>query len=103
MLACRHLQKQHPAAAHDCDERSSRSKLNKKKEEEAILQRNGIKAGFARVAPMSAQQRKQHDRRYMLMCVADLRPCSTNFGDGFQLFIGGFSPKYTAQQMHHKT
>ena len=47
--------------------------------------------------------RAQHNRRFMLWCIHDMRPFSVNMGLGFDLFVGGLSPLYAAQKMHHET
>jgi hypothetical protein len=102
-----HLSKQHPAEGHDASMRSTRTKTSKEKAAAEAAARNGngsgIRAAFAKAQAMSAEQRAKHDRRYMLMCVSDLRPFSMNDGEGFELFVGGFSPSYAVQHTHHQT
>jgi len=52
---------------------------------------------------MSESTRREHNRRYMLMCVQDLRPCSMNHGDGFNVFVHGLSAAYAAETMCNST
>jgi hypothetical protein len=87
--------------------RSTHTKAAKQKAaaDAAARSANGskLKAAITKPTTMSAEQRKKHDRRYMLMCVADLRPFTMNVGEGFELFVGGFSAPYAVQHTHHTT
>jgi len=58
---------------------------------------------FNKGKAMSESTRREHNRRYMLMCVQDLRPCSMNHGDGFNVFVHGLSAAYAAETMCNST
>lgn len=107
-MCFRHLKNGgHPAEHKDVDTRSSRTTTAKQRKASAIAERvvsdRNIQAQLARPALLSQQKRKKHDRRYMLMCVSDLRPFSMNAGEGFELFVGGLSAGYAAQRTHQGT
>jgi hypothetical protein len=102
-----HLKKQHPAEHQDAELRSTRTKASKAAAAAAAAassaKGNTIKQALTQPQEMSRERRQKHDRRYMLMCVADLRPFSMNAGEGFELFVGGFSSAYAVQHTHQQT
>jgi hypothetical protein len=96
----RHLEKVHPAAYIRVSENSSHSQAHRNKKAAAFAAAVGEaepsgtgKGGFS----MPETVRQAHHRRYVIMCVADLRPCSMASQPGFKIFLAGFSPVYVSQ------
>lgn len=52
---------------------------------------------------MNDGERATANRAYVIFCAIDMRPQSMSTLDGYKLFVGNFSPEFSASPMHWTT
>jgi hypothetical protein len=92
----RHLKK-HPPEWGAAKEASARSSAARAQVAAAFAIRSGAQPTVDGVLAMSSAVRAVHDRRYVIWCAINLRPCTMIEEDGLKIFLGGFSPAYVSQ------